>query len=284
MTGARVMEDIAEPMVPVPYRIERTVKDLRDTFTVDLRAEQGKTSFSFAPGQFNMLYQFGVGEVPISISGDPGNPEKLVHTIRAVGSVTDAMAALKPGAVMGVRGPFGSAWPVDAVEGSDLVLVAGGVGLAPLRPAIYHILANRARYGRFVILYGARTPRDILFRAQLEKWSGRLDTYVDVTVDRASGEWHGNVGVVTKLIDHGGFDPDNTAAMICGPETMMRFTIQALNHQGVSNDRIHVSMERNMKCAVGFCGHCQFGGHFVCRDGPVFRFDRIEDLFKVREL
>jgi len=284
MTGARVMEDIAEPMVPVPYRIERTVKDLRDTFTVDLRAEQGKTLFSFAPGQFNMLYQFGVGEVPISISGDPGNPEKLVHTIRAVGSVTDAMAALKPGAVMGVRGPFGSAWPVDAVEGSDVVLVAGGVGLAPLRPAIYHILANRARYGRFVILYGARTPRDILFRAQLEKWSGRLDTYVDVTVDRASGEWHGNVGVVTKLIDHGGFDPDNTAAMICGPETMMRFTIQALNHQGVSNDRIHVSMERNMKCAVGFCGHCQFGGHFVCRDGPVFRFDRIEDLFKVREL
>lgn len=284
MTRVPAVAPIAEPMVPIPFRIERTVKDLRDTFTVNLRAERGKTSFSFAPGQFNMLYQFGVGEVPISISGDPGKPETLVHTIRAVGSVTDAMAALKPGAVMGVRGPFGSAWPVDAVEGCDVVLVAGGVGLAPLRPAIYHILENRARYGRFVILYGARTPRDILFRAQLEKWSARLDTYVDVTVDRASGDWHGNVGVVTKLIDHGGFDPDNTAAMICGPETMMRFTIQALGHQGVSHERIYVSMERNMKCAVGFCGHCQFGGHFVCRDGPVFRFDQIEDLFKVREL
>lgn len=284
MTGVPAVVPIAEPMVPIPFRIQRTVKDLRDTFTVDLRAERGKTSFSFAPGQFNMLYQFGVGEVPISISGDPGKPETLVHTIRAVGSVTDAMAALKPGAVMGVRGPFGSAWPVDAVEGSDVVLVAGGVGLAPLRPAIYHILENRARYGRFVILYGARTPRDILFRAQLEKWSARLDTYVDVTVDRASGDWYGNVGVVTKLIDHGGFDPDNTAAMICGPETMMRFTIQALGNQGVSHQRIYVSMERNMKCAVGFCGHCQFGGHFVCRDGPVFPFDRIEDLFKVREL
>ncbi len=284
MTRGRVVTDIAEPMVPVPFRIERTVRNLSDTFTVDLRAEEGGNPFPFAPGQFNMLYQFGVGEVPISISGDPGNPETLVHTIRAVGAVTEAMAALKRGAVLGVRGPFGGAWPVDAAEESDVVIVAGGVGLAPLRPAIYHILANRARYGRFVILYGARTPRDILFRAQLEKWSSRLDTFVDVTVDRASGDWRGNVGVVTKLLGHGGFDPDNTVAMICGPETMMRFTIQALNDQGVSNERIHISMERNMKCAVGFCGHCQFGGHFVCRDGPVFRFDRIEDLFMVREL
>lgn len=276
--------EITEPMTPVPFRIVRSVKNLSDTFTVDLRPEEGGRPFSFAPGQFNMLYQFGVGEVPISISGDPGDPETLVHTIRAVGSVTVAMAALKRGAVMGVRGPFGSAWPVEEIEGSDVVIVAGGVGLAPLRPAIYHILANRARYGRFVVLYGARTPNDILFRTQLEKWSSRLDTYVDVTVDRASRDWHGNVGVVTKLVDHGGFDPDNTAAMICGPEAMMRFTIQALADRGVSNDRIHVSMERNMKCAVGFCGHCQFGGHFVCRDGPVFRFDRIEDLFRVREL
>jgi NAD(P)H-flavin reductase len=284
MRQVPVVTDIAEPMIPVPFRIERTAKNLGDTFTVDLRAEAGETSFSFAPGQFNMLYQFGVGEVPISISGDPGKPETLVHTIRAVGPVTEAMAALKRGAVLGVRGPFGSAWPVDAAEGSDVVLVAGGVGLAPLRPAIYHILANRSRYGRFVILYGARTHRDILFRDQLERWSSRLDTFVDVTVDRASGDWHGNVGVVTKLLVRRGFDPDNTVAMVCGPETMMRFTIRALNDEGVRDDRIHVSMERNMKCAVGFCGHCQFGGHFVCRDGPVFRFDRIEDMFRIREL
>jgi len=284
MTPLPAIADAAEPMVPIPFRIERTVKNLSDTFTVDLRPEEGRKPFHFAPGQFNMLYQFGVGEVPISISGDPQDPETLVHTIRAVGAVTQAMAGMKRGAVMGVRGPFGIAWPVEAVEGSDVVLVAGGVGLAPLRPAIYHILANRARYGRLVILYGARTPRDILFRAELEKWSSRLDTFVDVTVDRASGGWHGNVGVVTKLIGRGGFDPDNTAAMICGPETMMRFTIQALNDRGVSNERIHVSMERNMKCAVGFCGHCQFGGQFVCRDGPVFRFDRIEEMFLIREL
>lgn len=284
MMDTPLITDQAAPMVPVPFRVERTVKNVSDTFTVELRPEEGARPFPFAPGQFNMLYQFGVGEVAISISGDPGEPERLIHTIRAVGSVTKAMAKLKRGAVIGVRGPFGSAWPMDDAEGSDVVILAGGVGLAPLRPAIYHILANRGHYGRFLILYGARTPRDILFRRQLEQWSSRLDTLVEVTVDRASRNWHGDVGVVTKLIGHGGFDPDNTVAMICGPETMMRFSIQALNDRGVGNDRIYASLERNMKCAVGFCGHCQFGGHFVCRDGPVFRFDRIEDVFSVREL
>jgi NAD(P)H-flavin reductase len=230
-----------------------------------------------------MLYQFGVGEVPISISGDPGEPDRLIHTIRSVGTVTAGMAALKKGDVVGVRGPFGSAWPVEQAEGSDVLIIAGGIGLAPLRPVIYHVIANRGKFGRLRILYGARTPRDILFRGQLERWSSRLDTFVDVTVDRASGDWHGNVGVVTRLIGHGGFDPDNTVAMVCGPEIMIRFTLQALADRGVGNNRIYVSMERNMKCAVGFCGHCQYGGNFVCRDGPVFRFDRIEDIFALRE-
>lgn len=275
---------LEHPMLPRAFRIERTVRDVSDTFTLTLRPEAGPRSFPFAPGQFNMLYQFGVGEVAISISGDPADNSHLVHTIRSVGSVTRAMTALKKGGVVGVRGPFGSSWPVDAAEGFDVIIVAGGVGLAPLRPAIYHILNNRGKYGRFVIVYGARTPKDILFRRELEKWSARLDTFVDVTVDRASQGWHGNVGVVTRLIGRGGFDADNTVAMICGPEVMMRFSVQALNDKGVSNSRIYTSMERNMKCAVGFCGHCQFGNHFVCRDGPVFRFDRIKELFKVREL
>jgi NAD(P)H-flavin reductase len=221
--------------------------------------------------------------VPISISGDPGEPDRLIHTIRSVGTVTAGMAALKKGDVVGVRGPFGSAWPVEQAEGSDVLIIAGGIGLAPLRPVIYHVIANRGKFGRLRILYGARTPRDILFRGQLERWSSRLDTFVDVTVDRASGDWHGNVGVVTRLIGHGGFDPDNTVAMVCGPEIMIRFTLQALADRGVGNNRIYVSMERNMKCAVGFCGHCQYGGNFVCRDGPVFRFDRIEDIFALRE-
>ena len=273
----------AHPMIPRPFRVEKVVRDVSDTFTLHLRPEDGRRAFPFAPGQFNMLYQFGVGEVPISISGDPGEPDRLVHTIRSVGTVTARMAALCKGGVVGVRGPFGSAWPVAEAEGHDVVIIAGGIGLAPLRPVIYQVIANRGRYGRFRILYGARTPREILFRGQLERWSSRLDTFVDVTVDRASGDWHGEVGVVTRLIAHGGFDPSHTVAMVCGPETMIRFSVQALADRGIGHDKIFVSMERNMKCAVGFCGHCQYGGSFVCRDGPVFRFDRIEPIFAVRE-
>ena len=284
MDGTALSNSISNSMVPLPFRVDRVVRDLSDTYTLELRPENGLRALPFAPGQFTMLYQFGAGEVPISISGDPAQPERLVHTIRAVGSVTNSMAELKKGGLVGVRGPFGSAWPVEEAEGSDVVIVAGGVGLAPLRPAIYHILANRPKYGRFVILYGARTPKDILYRAQLQKWSSRLDTFVDVTVDRASGEWHGNVGVVTNLLRSAGFSPEHTLAMVCGPEIMMRFAIQALNDRGLTSQQIYISMERNMKCAIGFCGHCQFGGNFVCRDGPVFRFDRIEDIFAIREL
>ena len=274
----------ADPMLPRPFRVERIRRDLSDTFTLELKPADGGRAPSFKPGQFNMLYQFGVGEVPISISGDPTEPGLLVHTIRAVGSVTNALSGLKAGAVVGVRGPYGSAWPVDAATGSDVVIVAGGIGLAPLRPAIHSVLARRQDFGRLVILYGARTPHDILYRTQLERWSSRLDTFVDVTVDRAGADWRGNVGVVTKLIGRGGFDPAQTVGFVCGPEIMIRYSVQALGDRGVAADRIHVSMERNMRCAVGFCGHCQFGGAFVCKDGPVFRFDRIAPLFRVRSL
>lgn len=271
-------------MIPRPFVVERVTQDVSDTFTLVLRPQFQAESFPFAPGQFNMLYLFGSGEVPISISGDPNHPERLVHTIRAVGSVTGAMQRLRRGSVVGVRGPFGTGWPLQQAAGSDVVIIAGGVGLAPLRPAILAVLAQRDRFGRFVIFYGARSPRDILFARQLERWRSRLDTLVDVTVDRAGGSWHGNVGVVTQLIGHGGFDPEHTVALICGPEVMMRYSVQSLVDRGVAQDRIYVSMERNMKCAIGFCGHCQFGGTFVCKDGPVFRFDKIAELFAVREL
>jgi NAD(P)H-flavin reductase len=271
-------------MVPRQFRIVQMRRDLSDTFTLELADAAGAALFPFAPGQFNMLYAFGAGEVAISISGNPATPERLIHTIRNVGVVTSALAAGKPGQTVGVRGPFGSAWPVAEAENLDVVIVAGGIGLAPLRPAIYRILANRERYGRFVILYGARTPRDILYRQQLQRWSSRLDTFVDVTVDRAAGDWRGNVGVVTKLIGRGGFSPQHTLAMICGPETMMRFAIEALADRGVPARRIYCSMERNMKCALRFCGHCQLADRFVCRDGPIFRFDTIASTFAVREL
>lgn len=275
---------LKDRMQPRPFLVERVTPDISDTFTLVLRPQHGTEAFYFRPGQFNMLYLYGVGEVPISISGDPGSPERLVHTIRAVGTVTGAMQKLKKGSIVGVRGPFGSSWPVADAVGSDVVIIAGGVGLAPLRPAIHAVLARRGEYGRFVILYGARTPKDILFRRQLQRWGGRMDTFVDVTVDRAPGDWRGNVGVVTALIRHGGFEPEHTTAFVCGPEVMLRYAVQTLSDRGVHKERIFISMERNMKCGVGFCGHCQWGSHFVCREGPVFRFDAIADLFQVREL
>jgi NAD(P)H-flavin reductase len=273
-----------DPMTPRPFRVEKVRRELADTFTLELAPADRGPSLAFGAGQFNMLYRFGVGEVPISISGDPAEPARLVHTIRAVGAVSDALVALRPGETVGVRGPYGSTWPVAAAKGYDVALIAGGVGLAPLRPAIYQVLANRLKYGKVVILYGARTPADMLYPDELHAWRSRFDMKVRVTVDRASAGWAGNVGVVPKLIPRAGFDPLNTIAMVCGPEVMMRFTIDALAEQGVSDDRIYVSMERNMKCALGFCGHCQFGGKFVCKDGPVFRFDAIRDIFRVREI
>lgn len=285
----RVREDSsdffgADPMLPAPYRIHKRRQELSDTFTLELAPADSSRSLAFGPGQFNMLYAFGAGEAPVSISGNPANPATLVHTIRAVGPVTEALWDLKSGDVLGVRGPFGAAWPVAEAEGSDVVIVAGGIGLAPLRPAIYHVLNQREKYGSVCIYYGARTPADILYRSELEKWRGQFDLTVDVTVDRATGKWSGKVGVVTRLVARGGFDPSQTVALVCGPEIMMRYAVKSLKQQGVANDRIYVSMERNMKCAVGFCGHCQLGPYFICKDGPVFRFDRIESLFEIREL
>ncbi len=267
-----------DPMVPHPYRVVRRRRETRDTFTLFLEPLAGESP-SFAPGQFHMLYLFGVGEVPISISGDPAQPHPQVHTIRAVGAVTQALARLRPGAILGLRGPFGSHWPLEEAVGRDVVVVAGGIGLAPLRPAIYHLLAHRERYGRIVVLYGARTPEELLYPKELARWSGHLDVEVLVTVDRASGSWRGNVGVVTTLIPRAPFDPQDTMALVCGPEIMMRYTVLALQKRGVPPPAIYVSMERNMKCAVGFCGHCQYGPHFICKDGPVFCYDHIRWLF-----
>jgi NAD(P)H-flavin reductase len=265
-------------IVPVVAGVRSRRRETRDTWTLAVDT----SDFAFAPGQFNMLYAFGVGEIPVSVSGDPVKPGPLVHTIRAVGDVSRALTRLKRGDALGLRGPFGSAWPVAESRGRDIVVAAGGLGLAPLRPAIYHLLAERNAYGRIAVLYGSRSPDDILYRRELESWRRRLD--VEVTVDRATNSWHGNVGVVTKLIGRAGFDPDRTVALVCGPEIMMRFTANALESAGVAAERIFVSMERNMKCAVGHCGHCQFGPTLVCRDGPVMRYDRVNRLMLIREL
>ncbi len=275
---------IHNSMLTQPYRIIRVRKETYDTFSLELELPNGISELSFAPGQFNMLYVFGVGEVPISISGDPTTPKTLVHTTRAVGTVTKAMRKLKVRDILGVRGPFGSHWPVEEAMGNDVVIVAGGIGLAPLRPVLYWILSQRDKYGKVVLLYGTRSPADILFRRELEKWRARFDLEVELTVDRATSAWRGNVGVVTTLIPRASFDPLSTVAMVCGPEVMMRYSVLELQKRGVESEDIYISMERNMKCGVGFCGHCQFGPTFVCKDGPVFRYDRIKEWFVRREV
>jgi NAD(P)H-flavin reductase len=275
---------VQDPMLPSPFRVQRVKQETHDTFTLELQPDNGLSDFGFAAGQFNMLYVFGVGEVPISISGDPNKQKTLVHTTRAVGTVTKAMRTLKRGDMLGVRGPYGSRWPVDLAIGSDVVIVAGGIGLAPLRPAMYQLLSEREKYGRVVLLYGARTPEEILFGRELEKWRSHLDLEVYVTVDRAMGGWRGNVGFVTSLVSKAPFNPRSALAMVCGPEVMMRFTVMELQKRGTPAENIYISMERNMKCAIGFCGHCQYGPMFICKDGPVFRFDRIRDLISKWEI
>jgi NAD(P)H-flavin reductase len=275
---------LSDPMATSPVRVKRVHKETYDTFTFELYPANGIDGFTFAPGQFNMLYVPGVGEVPISISGDPGKPQTLVHTVRSVGTVTEKMCARGPGALLGVRGPFGTSWPVEEAVGSDVVIVCGGIGLAPLRPALYYVMANREKYGRVVLLYGARTPEDLLYKTELPKWRGHFDLQVEVTVDNATGAWRGHVGVVTTLIPPARFDPESAVAMVCGPEVMMRFTLVELERRGVPAENTYVSMERNMKCGLGFCGHCQFGPTFICKDGPVFRYDQIQPFFAKREV
>jgi NAD(P)H-flavin reductase len=270
------------PMLPQTFRVRRVRRETPDTFTLEIEAANGDRAFSFAPGQFNMLYAFGVGEIAISISADPDD-KSLTHTTRVVGTVTKALGKLRAGDTLGVRGPFGSNWPVEQVTGHDVVVVAGGIGLAPLRGALEHLLRQRKQFGRLVLLYGVRTPEDVLYRRDLERWrSEELQIYL--TVDRATGSWSGHVGVVTSLISHAPFDPVTAVAMICGPEIMMRYTVLELQKRGLAEERIFLSMERNMKCAIGFCGHCQFGPEFICKDGPVFRYDRIKNWLGIREV
>ncbi|WP_440940917.1 FAD/NAD(P)-binding protein [Immundisolibacter sp.] len=276
------MSAAAEAQLPAPWRITQRRQDTADVFTW-IVAPLAEAGISCAPGQFNMVYAYGIGEVPISIAGVDGDGA-LQHTIRAVGSVTRALAGLAAGTVIGLRGPYGSAWPLEAAAGGDLVIVAGGLGLAPLRQAIVQVLAQRERYGRVCILYGTRTPADVLYGGELAAWAAHRDVEFAITVDRASAGWGGEVGVVTRLVARAGFDPERTTALVCGPEIMMRFTAEALLRRGVAPAAIHVSLERNMKCAVGYCGHCQLGPHFICRDGPVLPWPRLAGLLEVPEL
>ncbi|HEX6262374.1 MAG TPA: FAD/NAD(P)-binding protein [Actinomycetota bacterium] len=268
------------PMTPLPYRVEARRWETPDTATLALSPIDAAAP-PFRPGQFHMLYAFGIGEVPISVSGDADEAGPVLHTIRSVGAVTRALCALEEGDTVGLRGPFGAGWDEDEAEGLDVVVVAGGLGLAPLRPAVLRLLRNRDRYNDVSVLVGAREPEGLLFAEELASWHDRL--HVDVTVDHASPTWRGKVGVVTELIDGAPFDPSRAVALVCGPEIMMRFAVRALTERGVPPGSVRISMERNMKCAIGHCGHCQLGPEFVCKDGPVFTYERLAGWMEVAE-
>jgi anaerobic sulfite reductase subunit B len=277
---AATAPELLGPMAPRPFAVKRRRRETADTWTLELEPAAGGEPLSVAPGQFAMLYAFGTGEVPISLSGDAEGP--LVHTVRAVGAVSQAICSAKRGAVLGVRGPFGNSWPVEAALGGDAIVIAGGIGLAPLRPVVYELLRRRGELGEAAVLYGSRRPEELLYAKELERWRRALQ--VDVTVDAADPSWTGKVGFVAKLVGGASFDPAAATAFICGPEIMMRTSAEALLARGVAPERIHVSMERNMQCGLGHCGHCQLGPTLICRDGPVYRWDEVVPLMRVREL
>lgn len=273
----------ADPMVPVPYRVTGRTVETRDSVTLRLEPA-GRALPDFQPGQFSMLYRHGVGEIAISVSGDPAVSGVLTHTIRDVGAVSRALHQAGIGQVIGVRGPFGTSWGLDTATGHDLFIVAGGVGLAPLRPVLLGALARREAYGRIVLIAGARSPAEFLFRGQLEDWSAAAGLEVGLTVDAPAKGWSGPVGFVTEPLARLALDPQRTVAFVCGPEPMIRFSANVLLGKGLAASAIRISVERNMKCGIGLCGHCQLGPLLVCRDGPVIDYERARPLLTIREL
>ncbi|WP_406835143.1 FAD/NAD(P)-binding protein [Streptomyces sp. AHU1] len=266
---------------PLPYRVADTQAETADTRSIEL-VPAGRELPPFVPGQFAMIYAFGVGEVPISVSCLRGRHGGLVHTVRAVGAASAALYLLCPGDTVGLSGPYGSGWDLEAAAGYDVLVIAGGIGLAPLRPVVHEVLGRPDAYGRVVVLVGARTPADLVFRDEIESWRG--PARVEVTVDRHEAGWRGDVGVVTTLLDRLELRPERSCALVCGPEVMMRHTARDLLVRGLAPHRVQLSLERNMRCATGHCGHCQLGPLLLCRDGPVVGYDRVARLLQVREL
>lgn len=261
-------------MAPVPHRVAARRVESPDVVTIvlePLAGELPRASF----GQFNMLTAYGVGEAAISVSGTEGE-EGLHHTIRAVGPVSRALAGAAVGDVVGVRGPFGTGWGVERDLGDgDVVVVAGGIGLAPLRGAIDRLVRDRTGAGgRVAVVVGAREPSQILFADDLGAWS-LAGAQVSVTVDLSAPGWRGHVGLVTARLGEIELDAEGATALVCGPEVMMRFTARALVDRGVDPARIRVSLERNMQCGLAWCGHCQLGPLLLCRDGPVVSYDGV---------
>lgn len=269
---------MTNPHVMHAATIVEKIRETADIHTYRLRIndEAERRRYRFAAGQFNMVSLFGVGEVAISIVSDPDEPESLDHTIRAVGRVTNAIARLEVGDVVGIRGPFGKGWPLDEAHGRDIVIVTGGLGCAPVVGAIEYIFRRRHQYGAVKILHGVKTPEDLVFHERFDRWERQPDTEVLLTSDRPGKLWRYHVGVVTELFELVSFNPVQTTVLMCGPEIMMRVGVPILLRRGLPATSVYVSLERHMECGIGLCGHCQMGPYFVCKDGPVMRYDRIE--------
>jgi NAD(P)H-flavin reductase len=270
-----------DPMLPRPFVVRDRHQDTADTATYVLEPVDGQP-LAFSPGQFTMLGRLGVGEVPISISGDPASP-LLVHTVRDVGGATHLLLQAEVGDVLEVRGPYGTGWQVADARGTDVLVVAGGIGLAPLRPAVLELLADRGSFGRVTVLYGARSPEDRLYPDEIDAWS-REGIDVECIVDHGTPGWHGRVGLVTALLAGASVDHASALALVCGPEVMIRYVARSLVDLGTAPDRVRVSLERNMKCGVGLCGHCQLRELFVCTDGPVLPYSAVAPLLAIREV
>lgn len=275
------MTDVS-PMTPEVYRVVGVQRDTEKVRTLRIAPTGRDVTSSWDPGRFNMLYVFGAGEVPISLSG-VAIDGSLYHTVRDVGLATSAVCRLKKGDAIGVRGPFGVGWPMDEAQGHDVLLVAGGLGVAPLRSALQSIAANRASYGKVALVYATRSVDAVLYLHELERLAATKHIDLRITLDKASPGWAYDIGPVTPLLRHADVDVSNAVAMTCGPEAMMRFVATELYARGMAEDHIYVSLERSMKCAVKLCGHCQLGPLFICQDGPVFRYDRVADWMARRE-
>ncbi len=251
-----------------------------DIRTYTLRLRNGEPKLDFRSGQFNMIGLPGFGEAPFTFSSPPRADDLFEHTIRAVGRISKALMKLKPGDTIHVRGPFGSAWPLEEVKGKDLLIVAGGVGMIPLRPFFLEVFDRRADYGKIAILFGARTPGELIFCEEFDSWRSQPNTTLLLTVDEVppGQEWKGHTGVVTGLFAQMDIEPDNAAVLTCGPEIMMRFVARGLLLRRFPASRIYVSLERRMRCGTGHCGHCQLGPKFICKEGPVFRCEELTGL------
>lgn len=268
-------------IIPSPFQIKSIVHESSDVYSLALTPVKGEIP-AFIPGQFNMLYLYGFGEIALSDSSHPFEKQQTYHTIHAVGSITKAMQHLKEGDQIGMRGPFGSHWPVEKKD-CNVLVVAGGIGLTAMRSVLFYLGANREQYKKITVLYGTRTPDSIIYRNEMKQWQEQ-DIEMQVSVDEPDANWNGHVGVVTSLIPKHLPSPKNTLVLVCGPEIMIKASLSELKNMGIDPKDVYVSMERNMQCAVGFCGHCQYGPYFLCKDGPIFSYEQVQNFLDIEEL